>query len=190
MKLKVFDKVMLALIILAVAVLCVGLIVVCWSGLFDFALMGQVLASTLNSIMARIVITIVCLLLAFLCIRILFVRKRLPAQEQQNMAPGVLISAGENGNAYITVAAVEAMALKKARSESTVRECSCKVYPMENSINISMKVVFAADCNIAEQSAKVQNEVKQQIESLTGISVQGVQLLVESAAPAAARVNP
>lgn len=189
MRLKPFDvtmNVILVLAVLALAILCCG---VAW-GIFIptlFADFGMLLTSGL---VASIVVTVVAVVVLILVLRILFVRKRKAVAEIAPQAPGILVRQGENGSAYITVEALQDIILRQVRSNQKVRDCKCELAPGEGSAAVRIYISFAPDAIVPEVSTEVQDSVKENVEKMTGVRIDEVQMVVEKALQVSAIDRP
>jgi len=189
MRLKPFDVIVngiLLLAVLALAVLCCG---VAW-GIFIptmFAGFGELLTSGL---LASILTTVAAVLLLILVLRILFVRKRKPVAEPVAQNPGILVRQGENGAAYITVDALQDVILRQVRANQKVRDCKCELAPGEGSAAVRIFISFAPDAIVPEVSTEVQTAVKENVEKMTGVRIDEVQMVVEKALQVSAIDRP
>ncbi|OEF98440.1 alkaline shock response membrane anchor protein AmaP [Desulfuribacillus alkaliarsenatis] len=83
------------------------------------------------------------------------------------------------GDVKISVEALEAMAARTGRQIEGVRELSAKVIPTEFGAKISMKVTLNPETNIPETTDKLQVEVKKYVETLSGVKIEKVLVVVK-----------
>lgn len=184
MKLKAFDRFTNALFMLCIIALCGLCCGIAW-GILDSRVFTWFANTLTSGVLAAIITTIAALLLVFLCLRILFVRKREPVREVAPKAPGILVRNGENGAVFLSLSALEEIVLRNARSNTKVRDCRCELLPGEGSVSVRIVAGLTPDANIPEISAAVQDVIKTNIEMMCGIAVTEVQFVVDTADPSA-----
>lgn len=185
MKLKLFDRVMLTLILLLTIALCVGLIVVTWYGPLIQTQFVFGITTFLNSLAYRIPLIVCLVLIIFLCLRILFVRNRDKTPADPFRDKGILIRSGQNGNSFIAMDAMQEMMLKQVRGNAKVRNCFGDILVEEQDISIILTVSLLPDTNIPQATTEIQDTLKEHIETLTGITVRRVEVTVQSMEPEA-----
>ena len=178
MKLKPFDRFTNALFILCIIALCGLCCGVAW-GVLDHRVFSWFAGALTSGVLAAILTTAAALLIVFLCLRILFVRKREPVRETAPKAPGILVRNGENGAVFLSLPALEEIVLRNARSNTKVRDCRCELLPGEASVSVRIWASLVPDANIPEVSAAVQDVVKTSVEMMCGIAVPEVHFVVE-----------
>lgn len=194
MKLKIFDRVMVIVLTLCAMALAIFLFAVSWNLLPSYIL-GNFASLLTSGLIASIVTTIAALLVLVVCIRILFVRQRdlSDGARQMQQPAGVTVRTGDAGSTFITTGTMEGMAHKFISANAAVRECRVSVLPSENSIVVRCAIAFVADTNIPETTQQLQSGLKENMESLTGITVSEVQVIVDSSlaqSPAPSAILP
>ena len=177
MKMKVFDKIINVLLLFCVigfGVLCLG---VAW-GVFIPDLFERFGAMLTGGTVNAAIVTVIFVVVLFLCLRILFVRKREGGSNMQHKA-GVQVRAGENGSVFVTAEAIEDLVLRQVRTNVKVRDCSCELALSESSVAVRLHLFLAPDANIPETTAALQADLKEHIESMTGIGLPEIQCIVE-----------
>lgn len=189
MKLKLFDKVMLVLLILLGIVLLGGLIFACWSTFFAHDITSFALAVLVGPVINRVIITAVSVLFIFLMLRILFVRKRDTAaakteqdqQQNDSMADSgqIRIKTSEFGESYITTDALHDMVQKIVRGNNSVRDANSSVSsePQSGRIHARVEILPLPDTNLPELSDELQKNVKELLAERTGIVLEDVQIV-------------
>ena len=189
MKLKPFDifiNVIFVLFVLALAVLCCG---IAW-GVFIPTLFADFGAMLTSGIGASIGATVVAVLVLILALRILFVRKGGPKAEAAPQRPGILVRQGEHGAAFITVEALQDIILRQVRSNQKVKDCKCELVPGEGSAAVRVYISFAPDAVIPELTTEIQTTVKENVEKMTGVAIEEIQMVVEKAMQVSAIDRP
>ncbi len=191
MKPRLFDRILLAFILL-VFIACMVAVILCTVNVID-ADMRQTALSALDygsEPYLCIGIGAGAALLAIIAIKLLFTRSR--AKEKESGANASLLRADENGAAYISAASIDSMAQRYIRSNNRIRECSSTVrIDPQQGVSISLKVVVLADTNVPELCDKVRSELKEYIEQYAGVTVTQISIVVVGtySPAAAARVN-
>lgn len=177
MKVRWYDRILficLALVLLAVAVFSFCLLIApVRSGVTAvFAGLGS------NSVGQAILAGcgVICLILLAYCVYEAFSRKK------RHAAPkSVLVSYNEAGMVEVTLAAVDTLVQKSVRAHTSVRDCATTVVASgQSELAIRVQLSLMPDANIPELCAKVQGEVKEQIQAATGVTVKEVRVVVES----------
>lgn len=179
MKLKIFDRITLVILILALIALSAGAIYVAW---FGTALgLGAIVDNLFNGpVINKIIVSVIAILILFFCVRILFVRKRSPREDKRPSSPGILIRNGEAGTSFLSIDALESMIQKFVRSNTKVRDSQCKVHPGEDNVSLSLRIVPSPEVIIPEFTSELQSSLKNHIEGMTGIKVREIQVIVAS----------
>ena len=192
MKLKLFDKIVLVLLILLSMVFLVGIIYACWSAYF-----AQDITSYLNRLLTgpiinRVLITAGAVLILFLLLRILFVRKKdkyapslqqnEPMTAQKQDTDQIHIRSNEYGESYITKDALLDMIQKGVRANTSVRDSNAAVVsdPQSGQTRVQLEVYPLSDSNLPQLSEELQRDVKQNVEERTGLQLEDVKVIYAS----------
>ncbi len=193
MKPRIIDRLLLGLVLLlfiaAMVLVILFLTGVLPVGNFTGAV-EELMGSSLKAGYIRIGIIAAAAILGVIAIKLLFTPYKAREKEPANNAS--LLSADENGTAYISAASIDSMAQKYIRSNSRIRECTNKVtVNPDSSVELSLKAIVLADTNIPELCATVRKELKEYIESYAGVKVEKIAFtVVNTYSPATAtRVN-
>ena len=89
-----------------------------------------------------------------------------------------LLSAGENGAEYISLSAVDALVQRHCRANQRIKECESTVIPMQSGVSVSLRLQVLPDTVIPELAAQLQQSLKEYIETISGITVTGVDILI------------
>ena len=93
------------------------------------------------------------------------------------------------GQVRISLQAIEGLVEKKALLISGVRQVKPKIVAEPPGISMYMNIVVTPDINIPELSGLLQEQVKEYVFEVTGITVNNVKILVESFAVNKPRVE-
>ncbi len=115
------------------------------------------------------------LIFFFVSLRFIFITFQKNSKEQSS----TINYSTEIGDVKISVEAIETMATRTGRQIPGVRELVAKVVPTEFGAKIALKVSLDPDTSIPETSDKLQAEVKQYVERLSGIKIEKVLVVVK-----------
>lgn len=182
MKLKVFDRILLG--ILLIAAILVSYV------LFGIAanLIPQDQATWFVSLfyMYRenaLILAGSGLVLLLISIKLLFAGKGKKADARPASA---LMKQTEFGGTYISLEAIDSMVQKHCRAVSRVKDVHTTLQSTETGVTIGIRLCVLPDTDVVTLSSELQKSLKENVESLTGITVNEIGVLVESAAPVAA----
>ncbi len=115
-----------------------------------------------------------------MCLVVIFGRGGKKAAEKRASSATALIRASDIGAAYIAIPALDTMVQKNVRSHQRVKDCSSRVVPDNNCVAIHLRLALMPDTNVVEITETLQTDLKQYIESLTGIVVREIHILIDS----------
>ncbi|HAX40388.1 MAG TPA: hypothetical protein DCY10_05900 [Clostridiales bacterium] len=92
----------------------------------------------------------------------------------------------ELGGTYIALEAIDSMVQKHCRVIPRVKDVHTTLQSTETGITVGIRLCVLPDTDVVTLSGELQKSLKENIESLTGIQVNEIGVLVESAAPVAA----
>lgn len=181
MKLKLFDRLLLGILLIAAI-------------LFSFVLFG--IAS--NLIPEDTVATVISLFYMFrqnalilagsglvlllICIKLLFAGK---AKKGDVRPASALMRQTELGGTYVSLEAIDSMVQKHCRAISRVKDVHTTLQSTETGVTVGIRLCVLPDTDIVTLSSELQKSLKENVETLTGIHVNEIGVLVESAAPVA-----
>lgn len=178
MKLNALGRIMLALLLILAIV-------------FAFLLLGMsvsVIGSELATMMlariyeyARPLLAIVGLALLAICCLLLFCG-RSKKQKVEAAPASTLMQQNEIGGTYIALDAIDSMVQKHCRAVPNVRDCHTSLRALEDGVSIGIRLAVLPDTDVATLTQQLQASLKEYIQSLTGISVKEIGILVENAA--------
>lgn len=181
---KLFDKILLGVLAalaivagVAFALLCIG-----WPLSMNEAAAQELVKLFTNSDW-RITVGVLSGLMILLSARMLvFVFHR----RESRASDTALIQNTETGGAFITINALNEMVKRYVQSQQSVRSCKTAVKCGETGgVIISVRLALQPNVPIVPLTASLQSELKTHVETLTGIPVKEVGILIEDAAAAA-----
>ncbi|NHM27834.1 alkaline shock response membrane anchor protein AmaP [Desulfofundulus sp. TPOSR] len=93
------------------------------------------------------------------------------------------------GQVRIALTAIQDLVEKVALAQNGVREAGARVYPGKEGIRIGIRVAVTPDINIPATAAMVQEQVKNRVLEVTGVTVQDVAITVKSISARKPRVE-
>lgn len=118
------------------------------------------------------------LVLLIIALRLFIAMGRRETAPKEKAPTSTLLSAGENGTAYITLAALDSLVQRHCRANQRIKECESGVQAMPGGVAISLRLQVLPDTVIPELSAQLQQSLKEYIETISGICVTGVDILI------------
>jgi uncharacterized alkaline shock family protein YloU len=189
MKLKAFDRFLLALLLI-VAIVCAFVLFGVASRLIPETMAVDFVSLFYANLANALILAAVGLVLLLVSIKLVFC-----GRGHKEVQPAVaLIRQSEIGGSYITLSAIDSMVQKHCRQQTKVRDCSSALRTTDTGVAISLRLSVLPDTDIVTLTDELQKSLKEYIETLTGVNVAEVGILVESTAasaqhPAASRVE-
>ena len=187
-RLKTFDRIMAVVLLVMAIVGALMTIALAWniSPFWAIPFADNVKNMLTAGPLVSVLITIAAVFVIVVCVRILFVRKKSgeqkPHEQQQN---GLMLRNGEYGASYITQDALQYLIDKHVRSMQAIRDSQSLItITPENNLRVQVKISAIADSSIPELTTRLQESLKQYMESITGITLESIEVLV--AAPSTA----
>lgn len=175
MKRNWFDRILLALVLLVMAILSVAMILLA-CGVFPVLQVQNVFQNLLTSSTYVLVLGIVGGILLLMVLRLMFAGK----DKKEIQPTSTLIKATEFGASYITLSAIDSMVQKHCRTNNRIRQTVSSVLGVrDGGILIRVRLSLMPDTDIPELTLALQQSLKEYIEKLSGIAVREVHILVE-----------
>lgn len=178
MKLRVFDRILLGILLIA-------------SILVSFVLFG-IAANIITEEMAgnflglfylyrqnALILAGSGLVLLLISIKLLFAGKVKKAEIRPASA---LMQQTEIGGTFISLEAIDTMVQKHCRSQQRVKDCKTTLHSNETGVTIGIRLCVLPDTDVVTLSGELQKSLKEYVEGLTGVKVNEIGILVESAA--------
>ncbi|MDR0840949.1 MAG: alkaline shock response membrane anchor protein AmaP [Christensenellaceae bacterium] len=188
MKATLFDKFLLLLVLLLL--LAFAGVLACFAlGLFLFpaaAVLLEMVEQQLGALNFQIILGAAALLVVLIALRLFvgFYGKRRDAKPRTAPVTAATIATTDFGVTEISLAAIDAMVQRHCRANNKIRETESVIAGKEGGIHIGLKLVLLNDANVPDTTAELQKSLKEYIESLTGILVHDISILIVSQPPA------
>lgn len=118
-------------------------------------------------------------------IRLFWVSLYRPTQKQQH----VVLSENAMGQVNVAVSAVEELVNKVAGRVTGVKEVSSKMLSSPEGVGIKIQASVSPEINVPNVSAEIQNAVKEKASEIFGLTVNNVEVHIESIAVKKQRVE-
>ena len=95
-------------------------------------------------------------------------------------SPKAVVHELKLGQVHITLPAIEGFVQKVAHQIDGIKEVKSQIIPTSAGIEIVLKIIVTPDINIPQVSEKIQQNVRDYILEVTGITTQNVKVMVEN----------
>ena len=183
MKLKVFDRILLAILLIVAILTSVVLFAMALNIVpldMATAFIAQFYLNTHNAL----ILAGSGLILLLIALKLLFAGR---GERKPELPASALIRQSDIGGAFISLQAIDSMVQKFCASQQRIRESSTSVRAAEGGVTIGVRLSVLPDTDVVTVTTELQESLKEYIERLTGIHVNEIGVLVENttALPAA-----
>ena len=182
MKFRFIDKFLLVLLLLFTLALSALSIGTAMNLVTQGMLVHGVMVMTNGMIENKLILAAIGIVLLIFALRLFIAMgKKKDREPAKQPASAALLLAGENGTAYITLSAVDSLVQRHCRANQKIRECESAVTARpapEGGVSISLRISVLPDTVIPELSAALQQSLKEYIQSVCGIQVISVDIMV------------
>jgi uncharacterized alkaline shock family protein YloU len=180
---RILMRFLLTIYILVVLFVSVVVLGCAWEIINDYQPQSW-LSLLYSDNLTKIIVSIIVIAVILLSLLLMFygIRRKKPKS--------ALIKNTGLGGVFISVSAIEEMAMRHIASHEAVRNVKASIKIRDSKANISAKIAIAEGSNIPEVLTSLQASLKEDIEVLAGIQVNKILLLVEKTSQVAkARVE-
>ena len=178
MKLKVFDRILLGILLIAAILVSFVLFGVA-ANLIHEEQVNWFISLFYMETQNALILAGSGLLLLLISVKLLFAGKGKKADVRPASA---LMKQTELGGTYISLEAIDSMVQKHCRAISRVKDVHTTLQSTETGVTIGIRLSVLPDTDVVTLSGELQKSLKENVESLTGIAVNEIGVLVESAA--------
>ena len=175
MKIKLVDRILLVLILIIVLIVSLAVLLTAVR-LVPQYIFSRIAEWPYTDFTNSLILGVTSILLLIIALRLLFGGKQQPETKPNY----TLVKSNEHGSVFITLPAIDSMVQKHCRANSNIRECISNVCPVKDGVTIILKLSLLPDTNVPELTSLLQKELKEYIESLSGILVQEIGILIIS----------
>ena len=181
MKLKVFDRILLGILLIA-AILVSFVLFGIAANLIKVEQVNWFISLFYLETQNALILAGSGLVLLLISVKLLFAGK---SKKSEVRPASALMKQTEFGGTYISLEAIDSMVQKHCRAVSRVKDVHTTLQSTETGVTIGIRLCVLPDTDVVTLSSELQKSLKENIESLTGIAVNEIGVLVESAAPVA-----
>ena len=186
MKMKWFDRILLALVLIifiGITVFIFGIAIGPLRAPFESfyelitngLLINNIFMFAAGLVLLLIVLRVICACCA---------KKAPPAPTT------VLLKTTDSGSIRIAISAVDSMVQRATRNAPSVRDVTSRVITTPNEeLAIQLRITFAPDTELSAATVKVQEDVREYVQKHTGVPVREVQVFVEAVGNPASKVS-
>ncbi len=138
-----------------------------------------------NNVLFKVVVAAIGLVMFTIFAGYIFTLGSSKGNEGGNGASSALVKTTDIGSTYMTMQAIDGMIQKHVRSNNRVRNCSSRIIIKDSGISVELKLELMPDTNIPEITSQLQKTLKEYVESLSGIFVDNIKIIVVNA-----NINP
>ena len=185
MKLKFFDRLLLGILLVAAILLAFVLF-----GIAANVIPEEMVANFISLFYAipenAWILAGSGVLLLLISVKLLFAGR---AKHGDIRPASALMRQTELGGTFISLEAIDSMIQKHCRAISRVKDVHTTLQSTETGVTVGIRLCVLPDTDVVTLSSELQKSLKENVESLTGIQVNEIGVLVESAAPVAATAS-
>jgi uncharacterized alkaline shock family protein YloU len=175
MKAKLFDRILLALLLIVTTAISLLLIVLA-ARVIRLDLIQGFAAQMYQGANNAIILGASGLALLIVSIRLMFAG----GQKKEVQPASTLVQATELGAAFISISAIDSMVQKHCRANNRIRNVISNVRSVrDGGVTISVRLALMPDTDIPALTTELQKTLKEYVEKHSGINVREVGILVE-----------
>ena len=178
MKLKVFDRILLGILLIAAIIVSFVLFGIA-ANLIHNEQVNWFVSLFYMERQNALILAGSGLVLLLISVKLLFAGKGKKADARPASA---LMKQTELGGTFISLEAIDSMVQKHCRAISRVKDVHTTLQSTETGVTIGIRLSVLPDTDVVTLSSELQKSLKENVESLTGIAVNEIGVLVESAA--------
>ena len=182
MKLKFFDRLLLGILLIAAILVSFVLFAMAANILKQEVVTDFISLFYLEPVNA-LILAGSGLVLLLISLKLLFAGRGKKADARPASA---LMKQTELGGTYIALEAIDSMVQKHCRAVPRVKDVHTTLQSTETGVTVGIRLCVLPDTDVVTLSSELQKSLKENVETLTGIHVNEIGVLVESAAPVAA----
>lgn len=180
MIMRILEKLLLLIFTLCLGALGAGGIMAC----FDDRVLKYVNYIASLMVYNRWITLIVSAVLVLLAVLLLFgVVFSSSGKTKGKGLSGVVMVGSEADNVQISTNAVDCIIQQQKNIYPALEKLETKIVSDASGVNVVLKIVAKSDCNIPELTAALQSSVKSHLESMVGLNVASVRVVVADVAP-------
>lgn len=172
---RILDRFISFVFSLAIIVLAVSVILVS-SGVIQYGVVDEILTGYVFNASYKVTVILTSLLVVLAGLKVTIFSSTLSSGRKKNIFVNT-----PNGKIQIAQETIEGIAKAVISEYDEVKDVKVAMTKAKKGINLYMALVVHQNVNITNIVSKVQEEVKQQIENITGVKVYNVDVRVKNA---------
>ena len=189
MKLKAFDRFLLA-ILLIVAIVCSCVLFLVAGNIISESAAKDFVSLFYSARQNAWILAGCGIVILLISVKLLFAGRGGKTVQPEPAPAATLMKQSDIGGTFISLEAIDTMVQKHCRAQSRVRDCHSTLRAVEDGVTIAIRLSVLPDTDVVKLTSELQTSLKGYIEGLTGINVKEIGILVEStSAQPAARVE-
>lgn len=185
MKLRVFDRILLALLLIITIVASFAVLGVA-TRLIPQPMVAGFISLFYDNFGNTCILAGAALLVLIISIRLVFAGKREPREGDE----AAVMCSDEMGGTYVALSALDGMVKKHCSAYERICACRSTLKAGPDGLGIRLKLAVLPDTNVAEMSRVLQTTLKEYVQGLTGIQIHEIRILVENATEAQIKAAP
>ncbi|MBQ2770410.1 MAG: alkaline shock response membrane anchor protein AmaP [Clostridia bacterium] len=178
MKLRIFDRILLGLLLIVTILFALALLAMSVN-LVTFDMATAFLWQFYGAWQNQLILAGSGLVLLLIAFKLMFAGRK---DRKRAKAPATaMVRQGEIGGTFISLSAIDTMIQKFCASKPGIQECQTSVTNQKGAVAVGLRLSLAADANVASLTDELQQSLKNHIETLTGVAVKEISILVENA---------
>lgn len=178
MKLSIFDRILLALLLIVAIV----------SSFVLFGMAANIIQQTVVEDFIglfylyrqnALILAGAGLVLLLISLKLLFAGR---GKGKKEAGPAsTVMTQNENGGTYIALDVLDTMVKQRCSAETRISDCQTTIRLVDNGINIGVRLSVVPDTDLTALTTQLQQSLKDYIQNSTGIHVNEVGILIERA---------
>ncbi len=182
MKLKFFDRLLLGILLIA-AILVSFVLFGISANLIKEDMVTSFVALFYMFRQNALILAGSGFVLLLICVKLLFAGR---VKKSEVRPASALMRQTELGGTFISLEALDSMIQKHCRALARVKDVHTTLQSTETGVTVGIRLCVLPDTDVVTLSSELQKSLKESIETMTGIQVNEIGVLVESAAAPAA----
>lgn len=172
-KISILDRVLLTIYILF-WVVCSIYALACSLGFISSDMVINSVTLWLVNPLYRILLAVIATVVIALSIKLLLIG----TSPSVSSSVSTIIKTSEKGTINISLSAINDMAKRSVETETSIRTIDTDAVVENDLLNINVKLTVVSGTGIPELTERIQDEIKNYVESLTGLTVNSVNIVV------------
>jgi uncharacterized alkaline shock family protein YloU len=175
-KISILDRVLLIVYIIF-WVVCAIFALACSLGFVTLDTVLENVTMWMVNPLYRILLAVIATFVVAISVKLLLIGTTTSAVS----SPSTILKTTEKGRINIAISAINDMAKKSVEAEGAIKTIDTETTVDNDLLNIHVKLTLFGGTGIPELTEKIQSDIKDYVESLTGLNVNSVNIVVVEA---------